>query len=536
MEPTQGLTPTSPISSASISSSPENALKASPATSPPPEIVIKATAVASRVLARPPSLSIASASSTARPAAAPAKRRPIFVASLADLTPPSSPSSGLASRSGAGDTVKKFEILKPPKRDEEWVAHALELCKIEGGIDTTALAAGSNGSYFAGEIKMVTKTDAEGRTATGPSKVNEAILKPCDEELGCLNTQISIRYAEKAKEGIKPGTSAIREVAAHYLFPGIVPPTCLVEVTSPAFYFKSGVVVPKKCSMQKMIPNASDFHKIESPSELKEELKPIALIDIVLHNADRNRGNLLITGEGKERRAHPIDHGCILPDNCQSGGVFTWYEHLDPSDMFSPPQQEEILGINLGESESQLRELELGDGSLNTHNVSTITAKALCRTTPIREIAMYQIDNLTPDGPGFTSCCLNKSILLMAAYKQNPTLVSSGKVTGTVDKGKLEEVVNEVTSFISGQSQFIDEILSSCTDLTPAEKLAIKEGDGPSNQRINLAHQVTRENLSLETFELGHHEEPFNPDYSKIHTEIETILMARIAAAREKRT
>ena len=488
------LTPVSPGTSITPRSPEDSSLLVSKTPSPPPELEKKIGDVAAYALKRPHPL-ITNSTPLMR-------KRPAFVEPLTELTPPPSPVS----------EKPRFELLKPPKADGEWARRTLELCKAEGEVRSTGLAGGTSGSYFARR---------------------EAILKPCDEELGCSNTQNT--NSVKAKEGIEPGTGAIREVAAHYLFPDLVPPTCLVEVTSTAFHFNSGGIAPKTCSMQKLIPAASDFYKIENPHEMKDKLRPIALIDIVLHNADRNRGNLLITGEGTDRKAHPIDHGCILPDNCESGGVFAWYQHLDPSDTFSPDEQSQIRSIDLDASERELKNLGLSGGAVNTLNISALVARQLCAETPIREIAMYQMDNPTAEYSTFSSRCLNRSLLFMAAHKQSPSLLSSRKIVGEVAKKYLEEAATEVTSFVSAESKFVDRFLMERSDLTPAERREIKEGDGPLRQRIHVAHQVTRDYLSIETSSLDSHEGKFTPNYAKIHTEIETVLMARIAATLEKR-
>jgi hypothetical protein len=329
----------------------------------------------------------------------------------------------------------KFKVDIPAASDSTWVERTLRLCQAgyerEENIEATDL--GTSGSYFV--------SDLEGKKI--------AILKPLDEELGAQRARRSDILM--AKEGIRPGTCGFREVVSAKLFPDLIPPTALVTTSYRYFHYRpdlEGVQPVKQCSMQKIIPDVEEAHTItehEIPS-LLPHLPSIAMIDICLANSDRHAGNLMIKRDEKGvSEVFPIDHGCILPDNFGTGGLFFWYSLVDPSVRFSTTEQDRIRSIDLTTSRDELRIIPEASGAVNTCVTSVTLAKKLCETTSIKEIATYQIDD--PDGiKGYKSLCC--CMLKMAALLQNRLIDVREEILFEVDQTLIERVIVDVTSFI----------------------------------------------------------------------------------------
>jgi hypothetical protein len=315
---------------------------------------------------------------------------------------------------------------------EESLAH----CRSDFGsgdlVKPTGL--GTSGSYFV--------SDAEGKKI--------AILKPLDEELGALRA--FRKDISRAKEGIEPGTCGFREVIAGKIFPDLVPPTALVTTSYMYFNYNSdreGLQPVKQCSMQQMIPDAEEVHNLskEELPGLLPHLSPIVMLDICLANSDRHTGNLLIRrSEEGLLQLFPIDHGCVLPDNFRTGGLFFWYSVIDPQAMFSEREQERIKAIDLISTREELKVIPDATGCINTYVASLILAKTLCETKPMKEIATYQLDD--SDGmKGHKS--LSYCMLKIAALQEDRSIDVREDIAFEINPETIQRVITDITSFIA---------------------------------------------------------------------------------------
>lgn len=338
-----------------------------------------------------------------------------------------------------------FKVDIPAASDSTWVERSLELCRAgyERGENIERTGLGTSGSYFV--------ADLDGKKT--------AILKPLDEELGAQRAHR--RDILMAKEGIKPGTCGYREVVAAKLFSDLIPPTALVTTSYQYFNYRpdiEGLQPVKQCSMQQMIPDVEDLHSLGSSEEpsLLPHLPQIAMIDICLLNTDRHTGNLMVRRDEKGvSEVFPIDHGCVLPDNFGTGGLFFWYSLIDPLLRFSPYQQDRIKSIDLTTSTEELRIIPEASGAVNTYVTSLTLAKKLCETTSIKEIATYQIDD--PDSlKGSKSLCY--CMLKIAALIQDPSLDLRGEISFEVDQKMIESVITDITSFITEKKSSEDDV------------------------------------------------------------------------------
>ncbi len=333
-----------------------------------------------------------------------------------------------------------YQIDIPPKMRGPWISASLEVCEKDFSSQKDVRPVRlrqSSGAYFVHDER----------------DERIAILKPLDEELGEVNAHTSFGVAPKSKDGVKPGTSGLREVAAHNIFPSVVPSTTLVKVSSRAFNQAGKPGVTKQCSMQQIIPNAQSLFELSGrdPSEFKNQLLPIAMVDLCLANADRNRGNILVQESATGVAVFPIDHGCILPSNCAAGGTFSWYSILGSEDHFSPREIAIIRELNPSVGEIELRSLGLSDGEINTFNMSILITKTLCETAPIQEIATYFLDG--PPSEGLISKSLMHSMIRMAALIQNSEANLTTSDLGLIGKEHLESALSDVVSFIQTEKQ-----------------------------------------------------------------------------------
>lgn len=351
---------------------------------------------------------------------------------------------------GAGTTTPSITLEKllyqidiPPKVMGPWLSESLEVCEKDFPIQKDVRPVGlrqSSGAYFVHNEK----------------DERIAILKPLDEELGEINAHTSFGMAPKSKDGVKPGTSGLREVAAHNIFPSVVPPTALVTVSSKTFNQAGKPGVTKQCSIQQIVPKAQSLFEMagRDPAEFKDQLLPIAMVDLCLANADRNRGNILVQTSSEGVAVFPIDHGCILPSNCAAGATFSWYSIFGPEDRFSPREISIIKELNPSAGEIELRSLGLSDGEINTFNMSLLLTKSLCETTPIQEIATYFLDGLPTEG--FISKSLTHSMIRIAALMQNPRTDLTTSNLGLIGKEHLESALRDVVSFIQTEKQGVE--------------------------------------------------------------------------------
>lgn len=140
------------------------------------------------------------------------------------------------------------------------------------------------------------------------------VFKPSDEEVGCVlnpKGQSPRHSVFGARDGIEPGMSMYREVAASVLDHGnfaSVPPTCLVQCQADVF---KGV---KTGSLQKYVLSECVSGDLGYSLFSLLDVQKIALLDMRLLNLDRHDGNILVTAKDDGSYSLvPIDHGCCLP-------------------------------------------------------------------------------------------------------------------------------------------------------------------------------------------------------------------------------
>lgn len=158
------------------------------------------------------------------------------------------------------------------------------------------------------------------------------IFKPCDGEAGGVNCAAGRGEVLQAAEGVEIGTQWQREIIAYYLdetwIRAGIPPTTQIEIASEHFI---GDEKRKTGSIQKFVSSAKDLHhvpKVYLSNCLKKlsdlEVQKLALLDLILANPDRHKGNLMLNEDETRPSLMPIDHGCTLPDDFASSGKFIW--------------------------------------------------------------------------------------------------------------------------------------------------------------------------------------------------------------------
>ncbi len=209
-----------------------------------------------------------------------------------------------------------------------------------------------------------------------------ALLKLQERELGTDFDQAVTNNARiTSKQGIEPGEGAFREHLAmlcirQFLRDAGVPPDTIdvpdteygtfasdqlyrpdVSGNSPYLVEESGVLIKfeSNCATCKAA-TAALFRELPPPL-----VHLLAILDIILLNADRNGGNLMIQQrEGGAPRLLLIDHAAILPAEGQSAGSFVWLEWnqlKEPLDAATASFIAELSPATLEGILSQLREL-----------------------------------------------------------------------------------------------------------------------------------------------------------------------------------
>lgn len=172
-----------------------------------------------------------------------------------------------------------------------------------------------------------------------------AVFKPMDEEPFAINNpknhrrRSSSTLSQAIRNGIAPGSAAIREVVAYLLdheHRANVPSTVIVNATHPAFDRRSKHSVSSKCgSMQLYVRHECSAEDISESLLSIDQIHAIAILDIRLVNQDRHGGNLLVTRRDGPKTRYvltPIDHGGCLPRiTCMDETQFTWstWSHAD---------------------------------------------------------------------------------------------------------------------------------------------------------------------------------------------------------------
>jgi len=311
------------------------------------------------------------------------------------------------------------------------------------------------------------------------------VVKPADEEPGGENATGELMGL---KEAIQPTTATLREVLAYRLQPELVPPTVLMDLTSSQFHNRA----TKRCSVQMFVENDGVVGSLEESTRhsLSPLLGPIAFLDLLFANSDRNSGNLLVkkTQQGVQSMI-PIDHGCILPDNLASGANFFWYPYLDPNQKFDDKIIGKIAALDFERLSLEVVQLDLGDEVLNALFVTTLLLKRLHQTVAIRDIAMYYISE--PKN-WEQSKSLMFSILRLAALRSkiliHPENFSSGRIPVEILTNCLEEVVD----FIESQRESVTQFLKQANfDPQAAREFTEKRYENP-HQKIHLALECTR--------------------------------------------
>jgi uncharacterized repeat protein (TIGR03843 family) len=135
-----------------------------------------------------------------------------------------------------------------------------------------------------------------GRFVWGSNYTFLAEVQTKDEILAAVYKPSS---GERPLWDFNTGTLAAREVAAyltsHTLGWGLVPPTVLRQ---------DGPAGPG--SLQLFVDASVDYHYFSFTKEEKERLRPLAVFDLVINNADRKGGHIII---GVDGQVWSIDHG-----------------------------------------------------------------------------------------------------------------------------------------------------------------------------------------------------------------------------------
>jgi hypothetical protein len=319
-----------------------------------------------------------------------------------------------------------------------------------------------------------------------------AIIKPLGEEVGLRQTPEG--FSCLVKNGIESGTMGIREALAFKLFPHIVPPTTLSEITSTKF----SASLMQTCSIQKFILNAKEFRCLSEDkiSIIKDQLYPIISMDLILANADRHHANLLLQNVDSETpKVVPIDHGCILSANAISASQFCWLKYINNHEMLPVDECEKIRKINFDAYSLEIRKLLKKASYINTFAIHLLLAQNLCQTQTIRQLAMYQQQN---GDDFFNESPLTHQILKMAALDAGFEFTYDLLEEQEVPLGCLHKAIIDVHSFIDEQTSGIDVFLSKFP-LTREQKIDLLQNSDESMEsyvKIDLVFGKTAEAIN----------------------------------------
>jgi hypothetical protein len=361
---------------------------------------------------------------------------------------------------------KTYTILHPVvvPEHEAWMHKSLGECK----KPLEYLGEGLSGSYI-----VLTKQTAL------------AILKPLEGNPLFHGTANPVIF-----DGILPETMGLREVLAYQLFSQIVPPTALVRVFSENFFEGEKT---KTASMQKFISDGSCASQLSKEVLQKNThfLSETMVMDLCLYNLDRNPGNFLFRTNGEEIfDGVPIDHGCILPNNCSSGVRFFWLSLIDRESHFGTKELETIRKLEIDSSIQKIKRVGLSDGAVNTFLVNTLLVKLLAPRSSIYEIAMYQLQH---DQNLETQHSIVHYILRWALFKQKIAINPHDNDSVMVNPSVLEPLLIETIDFVD---QLKKEALSLCqTYGIPEEKFYFMEGDSKDflpHEPIHIVYRAVR--------------------------------------------
>jgi hypothetical protein len=260
------------------------------------------------------------------------------------------------------------------------------------GIKPELVLEGSGGTYFLHDTR----------------KNKVAVFKPADEEpyaennpRGYVNSCDMEGGSEtmSLREGIRPGESCLREVAAYLLDHGgfsSVPMTTLTDARHPAFNTNGAMMktaaggaamgahslmsANATAKTSKKVGSCQEFVNAEcsmddlSPSKIDvDEVHKIAILDIRIMNADRNAANLLCRRrEDNSLELVPIDHGfCLRAAADVAWFDWCWLDWPQLKKPLSKKSKEYILNLDI-EADVRLLEdtLRIGRESLDYFRAS----------------------------------------------------------------------------------------------------------------------------------------------------------------------
>mmetsp|Transcript_17916 Transcript_17916/g.22292 ORF Transcript_17916/g.22292 Transcript_17916/m.22292 type:complete len:611 (-) Transcript_17916:18-1850(-) len=260
------------------------------------------------------------------------------------------------------------------------------------GIKPELVLEGSGGTYFLHDTR----------------KNKVAVFKPADEEpyaennpRGYVNTCDMEGGSEtmSLREGIRPGESCLREVAAYLLDHGefsSVPMTTLTDARHPAFNTNGAqmktaaggasmgahslLAANVTAKTTKKVGSCQEFVNAEcsmddlSPSKIDvDEVHKIAILDIRIMNADRNAANLLCRRrQDNSLELVPIDHGfCLRAAADVAWFDWCWLDWPQLKKPLSKKSKDYILNLDI-EADVRLLEdnLRIGKESLNYFRAS----------------------------------------------------------------------------------------------------------------------------------------------------------------------
>jgi uncharacterized repeat protein (TIGR03843 family) len=128
-------------------------------------------------------------------------------------------------------------------------------------------------------------------------------------------------------------TLAQREVAAYLLSEqlgfGLVPVTILCDAARGHF---------GRGSLQQFIHYDVQYHYFNFTPEERELLKPVALFDLLINNADRKGSHVFF--ENETHKLYAIDHGlCFHEDDKLRTVIWDFAGHAIPEDLLAPLSQ-----------------------------------------------------------------------------------------------------------------------------------------------------------------------------------------------------
>ncbi len=322
-----------------------------------------------------------------------------------------------------------------------------------------------------------------------------AIIKPSDEEMGYSSVETEPPCL--IKNGIESGTMAVREVLAYEIFRDIVPETALAMLSA----LKFQGMKTKVCSIQKFITNCIPFSHapISLISSVKEQLYPVVSMDLLLGNVDRHGKNLLISDSSSENpKIIAIDHGCILSANSKSPiRNYCWLKIFEEEEKLPSEECLRIESLHVNDHKSRISTLLKKACYVNAFAINLILAQKFCRTKPIKEIAMYHLQNKEDF---FNETPLTYNIIMLAALHAGVSFSRSLDENFEIPIQSIKAVVDEVAIFVEQQKEFLNQFLIDHKVLRDEERWAILHKSPDSLDEsidMHLVYEQINERLSI---------------------------------------